>query len=1077
MHTSVKILLVIFILFQGAQAEEKRINMICYPLEPTVHDLPQQVIPDSIETYIQKYSKYLYDPLELKHRMQNDLPYALDQLGQRKIFPILQRFIDEISHKGKYRDTELSIKIHFILWNDALEFLKNKAVRSDFSIAQIGSEFLGGLVEEGDVLPLNRFFDSGNAENVYSPICLKTCRLGNKHELWALPFWASLRTMFVRQDMISACPGLDPDSVFTDWNSFLRAGLTFNANIPMLQENGFPNLESFLGVNIGDRDLNILQTLMPPVFGHCGGLIQKKMWWQECALDQGHSLNGIKTFLATAKAVGSLEELNMGLLLDQFHAGHFAMVMCGTWDHSYWRTTNPDSSSYIQVQLPPAGPCGRTTLLDCCNLALFRHDGQSDYRLEFELMRYLSSDLAVQLGYVVANDRLSVIKSLQEVPSHAQYYAWLNDEHVAQSLPNTGEMYKLFQYLSQKYALASVWQNVKGANELTDDVWRIIENGLDAIATDLNREIVPPVIYSLFYTKISFIYIPVILTLLGGFLVKIVKIIKNLQVEKQQIERDLNDRLKRMQREKTALQKQENLTKKLLQENEAVIASLRWNLEQLNSEYDHLKNEASLEKIEQLSGRILGLTSTNNALQIELDHTTRKILETDRVVSKFENEIKEYKNPEIYIDFRNKTIYKKNGSEFILSSAAKQYKNDVFRFLEFMVRSRSKRFHLVEFGYFDAKHFLDAISKGAVKEYTYRGKFPKVKSGINRTFKENIGKELLVQDHSLFYVYFQIPDKVYRIHSKDNDIDIAVLPFKPHKAPELVAFSAYDDFDFYAIHDAIQLHSNIQEAFERYDKFRATPDRLERREILEEAHHLDSMNDEVLVELLRLDPLQYFDAAQKAAARLRDEIKQLDKFIQCDWQYFKKLDLESIREHFKEMYAWKYVNRQKMSKLEAIGRVALTNIFHYDKEKLIARRRRLENTEKELAKYFENINRLKELAHFYGILVEKNLVRKAILNFFHGNEFIPHDGYDDHWKNEITKLLCQECWGNLSAQKYDQLTGFAIKLFEWFQAHKINESPVPPQKLQLSLKKCEIPLEFHKMFTHFFLDTFGGELA
>ena len=80
------------------------------------------------------------------------------------------------------------------------------------------------------------------------------------------------------------------------------------------------------------------------------------------------------------------------------------------------------------------------------------------------------------------------------------------------------------------------------------------------------------------------------------------------------------------------------------------------------------------------------------------------------------------------------------------------------------------------------------------------------------------------------------------------------------KAPEFAAFSAYHDFDFYALHEAIQLHSNIQESEARYREYCTAPAEL-KQQVLEEALQLDGANVEVLLELLKLDPLKYYEEA------------------------------------------------------------------------------------------------------------------------------------------------------------------------------------------------------------------------
>jgi len=999
----------------------------------------------SIDAYLEKYQEFIYNPQLLKQRMERDIPFALDQLGQRTIFPLLQNFIDQTKAREEYKNIDLSIKIHFIIWDEALDFLKKEAENPTFSIAQIGSDFLGGLAESGNILSLNQYIELQRSDTLFFEKCLKTCKLENKQELLALPFWASMRAFYVRKDIIDACEGINADSIFTDWRAFERTGKIFNSQIRTLRQKGFRNIESFWEVNVSDRDLNILQTLAPAIFSYGGEIIKDKFWWKEFTLDKDAALSGIKNFIYTAKSICSLNEFNMGRTLDQFHAGRFAVVLCGTWDHSYWRNTNPDSSLYIEIHLPPRGSAGQKTLLTVCNLILFKQPDKKDYSLEYELIHYLATDPKVQSDYIIANDRLSGLKSAQNSQIHSEYYKWLLDDALTKSLPNNKEIYKLLQYLTQKYYLASMWQNVKGANELTDDVWNIIKNGIKATTSDLNRQIIPNYIYYTVYTKINLIYIILFTFLLGFIGFKLVKGIKTLKVEKAQIETNLSNRLKSLSEEKTELMELHRNTQQQLEENVKLIGTLSKKLNKINKEYEQLKNEASLEKLSQLSLQIHELTSQNKRLHADLSRTHAKIQETENVVSKLETQLSEYQNPEIYIDFNNKTIYKMDGTEFVLSSSAKQYKNDVFRYLEYIVRYNKRRVHLIEFGLNDAKFFIDAVKKRKVREYNYVGKFAKVKSGINKTFMENIGKELILQDKENIYVYYDLPHRILKIASKENDIDIQLFDINKSKKPEVIPFWGYENFDYYRINHEITIKSTIHDAANHLKAALNTNDDDEKLAKLDQALSLDNKNYAALLRLLDMLPFNNVEMLTRTQQKIESEIENLQMFLSNELIYDKKItNLSKIKNEFKEIYSWKYVNTLQKARFNEIGQQAFRQILEFEIDKIKNLVYKRKDEQQKIQKYFGRLEKIKIVWQYFGVIISKSLLITMISEWLQIEEvkkYIIHNDElnENRLKNYFVNFLIERLLSDDHISKTRLLADRLFNLCEWIHTKKLSE--------------------------------------
>ena len=198
------ITLFFLIVCKSLSAEHQTINMLFFHFEPRAYHITRDVMQDSIEQYISTYHNYLYDPDGLKKRMLEDFSFAQDQVAQKKIFRILDIFEQHLKSKQQYKNIDLVLKVHFILWDEAFSFLKQEAQNPTFSVVQIASAFLGGVAEYGNIISLDQFCTQ-RPDSIYDEKCLRTCRLNNDKELLALPFWASMTALLIRKDMIEAC--------------------------------------------------------------------------------------------------------------------------------------------------------------------------------------------------------------------------------------------------------------------------------------------------------------------------------------------------------------------------------------------------------------------------------------------------------------------------------------------------------------------------------------------------------------------------------------------------------------------------------------------------------------------------------------------------------------------------------------------------------------------------------------------------------------------------------------------------------------------------------------------------------
>jgi maltose-binding protein MalE len=989
-------------------AEEKTVNLLFFHFEPRSYQLHSADMPDSINSYIDTYRDYLYDPNALKQHMLGDYDFALDQIAQKQMFALLDDFKKSYL-QNNVNGSDIKFKVHFLEWWEAFDVLQKEARNPTFDVMQIAQEFLGGLADYGNVVPLDDYVQGNNLEMLYNQNCLKSCRIKNKGDLLALPFWASMRTLFIRKDMLAAVPEIDTTKLGSNWDEFEKAGRLFNEHIPELRQSGFSKVKSFWAINISDKDMNTLQTLTPAIYSHGGKILQDKLWWQEIAFQEPAALRGIKKFYEAAKLFGTLEECSFGELLDNFHSGHYAVVMSGSWEHAYWQNTSPDSSIFIDIKLPPAGPLGSSTLLWGCNLVLLKHPQKDNYDLEYELINYLSTNPNVQFNYIPSNTRLSVLKSAQDRISPSDYYSWLSDPQIAKSYPNSKEMYSLSNSLTHKFRLVSILQNVRGAPELSPEVWTVLENTIRATADDLNRVIIPKPIYFIFYSKINILVILVLLGSLGFLLVRLGNKLRHTVIEKGEIEADLTERLTAVNQEKEELENQRTVRIQKLEENEATISTLLAKLETTRSEFESLKSQANLDKIEQYSALIQDLTQKNKSMRIELEETTRQIKKSESVLSQLEGELEDLTKPEIYFDFRDKTIRKKDGAEFILSSAARQYKNDVFKYLEFIVRHRLERIHLLFFGFLDLPFFQKAIEEQKVREFNYSGKFAKVKSGINRTFKNNIGRDFVIQDDGDIFVYYKDRDSIFRIESRDKKITIDIQKITTHDRPQVLTLPAYHAFDYYIIDKSILNQSNIQESANQFQEALAR-EGDEKVELLGDALEQDPQNYDALVLLLKFRPFEYQTRASYAYEDIREKVEQLKRFLETDLVYEKKVsNFSKVKEDYKEMYSWNYLERGKSTEFEKVCAAAFKHILEFERQHLKVLLERYQAQEKKIKYFIDNMKNLKDMGTFFLGYLDKTLIQEKTPKFMQNWDSTEIIKPVEELNRDFVAHLCKEC--------------------------------------------------------------------
>jgi hypothetical protein len=538
------------------------------------------------------------------------------------------------------------------------------------------------------------------------------------------------------------------------------------------------------------------------------------------------------------------------------------------------------------------------------------------------------------------------------------------------------------------------------------------------------------------YVLIPAFLILLILVVFSVLFHKIRKRLKKLSREKDRSEADLLSKLKAVKSEKNELERELEKSKTELSQNRKIIEILSAKLKKVTEEYDTLKSEYELNRIEELYSEIKELTDRNKALDTLLENTHEKIWESNRILGHLKNEVDSLKHPEVYIDFEKKVIRHKNGSEFIYSSAAKQYKNDVFRYLEYILRNRKRRIHLLEFGLNDPKFFLERAKQDRVREYNFEGKFAKVKSGINRTFRDNVGKELILHDNEKIYAYCTFPDTVLRITSKERDIDIILSEINRSKMPEILTFFGYETFDYYRINNEISMTSNIMDSAERFESALKTEDPESRRTKLEEALLLDEKNYPALDRLLEFPSFHFFETIQRVRANIRADMEILSNFLSENPIYRKRItNINKIKLEYRETYSWKFVNSTKSVRFKSLGEIAFRRVLEYEIKKM---EKMLDGYKSHYAAtdaYFQKFERLKSLFRHFEVVLDKHVIAETFMDFLDRMESAGLDGDFNadgkEIRTEFLRFFIERNDGNFDRPITDQTLASMVDYLKW----------------------------------------------
>ena len=346
---------------------------------------------------------------------------------------------------------------------------------------------------------------------------------------------------------------------------------------------------------------------------------------------------------------------------------------------------------------------------------------------------------------------------------------------------------------------------------------------------------------------------------------------------------------------------------------------------------------------------------------------------------KLASQIEDLNKIELNIDFHEKRITDKSGKEFELTSLAKNNKNEIFDLLEFIQRWDKNRIHLIEFGFVFAKPFLKAIDNAGIQDYRTKGKFGRIKYGINKTFRVNCGKELILNDDDKIHVYFKQPHNIAIMKSDSGDLTISKESIDRFDRIEIASFSSFEALDYYRINTEIVIHSSVSESQKLLNEAIESEDINLKIEKLEHAVDLDNYNYDALRLLMEANIFKYADLYRTAKNSLETQIGQYSDFLHHQLNYDKnRLNLELTKKQYKEIYGTKLIPKEKLRDFKTLAEKASRQIIKYEKSQLRQRLKNLKGLDACFGKYDQSIEALRKVIEFFKVGVNPNTIAKVV---------------------------------------------------------------------------------------------------
>jgi len=769
---------------------------------------PDDSIQVAFDLYFETYQEFLYSPETQKQRYQNDLKAQRKIIGQTQIFSLLEQFEEQLKKNPKYKNIKIQFQVEILTWDRLLGRLEEDVDHPQASIVHFGSSWTGWLAHHDYLLPLNPYITLSEMKEIYFTQCIKCSQLTEDSTIWSLPYVGNMKIFLVRKDMIDSCDHIDPDSMFSNWDSFIKYGTLFNQQISALKKKGFKDLKRFWLINGDATDWTILQNLYSIIKSNNTDIIQSNQLWKNLSLTDPKTLESIRQYFSALKQIGDIYSSETTETGEIFHQGHYCVIFCTNSLYRLFQKKNPHLKDQLKIFLPPGKQNKQITYFGSSNLGIVKKKNKNNYDIEFQLINFLSTDSVVQFDYLAEESHIPVIKKLKKIKDFHFFYEVLSDSNKTVSFPNFKEFKEIESYLSQEQRISSIYNILKNSSEFDEKTWLAIKDFLKISEERINKLIIPSLYYYMFYQKtisISILSLILISVIFYYYYTKKNTALKKILIEQKKMEKSFKEKTWLIQSEKEKLAKEKDKYKSELSMNIASIEELK---SKLNSKEEYRNQNTELQN------QIDQLKKTNKNLSKQLENTVLQIHESNKKIDFLTQEMQEHSKLEVYIDFQKKQIRMGENFIFKLSPTAKKYKLKFFKLLEFLIRQQADMIHLLPICTLYKDDFIQSLKNQNIRNFYSQGKFGIIRSGLNKTFQMNIQVPFLLNDKVPVYVFSSDSGDIYEIKTPNHELHLQLNEITDQTNYQLTTFPNANFFHYYVLNK--QIHIKCIVSISRY---------------------------------------------------------------------------------------------------------------------------------------------------------------------------------------------------------------------------------------------------------------------
>jgi hypothetical protein len=191
-----------------------------------------------------------------------------------------------------------------------------------------------------------------------------------------------------------------------------------------------------------------------------------------------------------------------------------------------------------------------------------------------------------------------------------------------------------------------------------------------------------------------------------------------------------------------------------------------------------------------------------------------------------------------------------------------------------------------------------------------------------------------------------------------------------------------------------------------------------------------------LERLLNHPSFQYSETIQRVQEKLKGDVESLTHFLKQNPVYHKRItNLQKIKQEYREIYSWKYVNAAKSQRFKNLGEIAFHHILAHELIKLGKMLDGYKTIYALMENYFHQFDHLKSLFQYFEGVINRDVLSETLLDFLDQKESVNLGGNLETRGNEIRidflKFLINRHDGDIDQPVTEQMLATMVDYLKW----------------------------------------------